>query len=610
MILTNVTALQSQVEQTKAQDNFSKAARRLSSGVRSSSSAFDAGGLSQASRMQSEKIIDQSYRLNLQNARSYLLTQQEGLQKVLKIYDRMETLSIRAMDTTVSDADRTSFNDEFTALVEQLEEMMSSTYQGRRLYNATLLCGGVKNIGLEEGLDLANINSTWSHAIRSQTVDVHSSTGTLTFRVNSGGSGDIYRVWMGDKLVLSLGSNPPNDSVDHRLDYNTDADDPDDYPHIQNVPDGYSFGTGWATSGSANNGDDDIIEVSFGPEKPTTYKIYLGDSNSRPDGKIHKNQDVDDSDGDGNTTEGIWHLRTTWQSTDTATFTHDSDGDGVNDSPALEITDDQRNALLGIPVWNTADRDNNTDRSDYQNWANDWTGAEYEGDLTKKYGDPDAGYYTNIPNIVFTNDLPEGFESTDLTLQIETETIGIIYQEGQAAPYDENDPSSPIDPDNTGTPGIKFVPEHPDLEIPIDHQGNKIGIAAKSFGTLYSESPVYGEFHSLETAGKAADTLDHLRGNGDYYGEARCVIDDRLSAVASELNRIDQEIEKLEEREVQNIAAIGKIVDTDMAADATELAKSKIRSDLATSCISKSIGINDALISLTTKHFRGSILKT
>ena len=83
-----------------------------------------------------------------------------------------------------------------------------------------------------------------------------------------------------------------------------------------------------------------------------------------------------------------------------------------------------------------------------------------------------------------------------------------------------------------------------------------LGIAAKSFGTLYSESPVYGDFHSLETAGKASDTLDHLRGNGDYYGEARCVID-RLSAVASEINRLDRELEKLEERGIRNEAAIG-----------------------------------------------------
>ena len=607
MILTNTTALASQVEQTKAQQNYHSAMRRISSGARMLGSSTDSGGLSQSSRLHSERILDQSYRSNLQNARSFLLAQQEGLEKVLKVYDRMETLSLRAMDPVITDSDRRAYNDEFNSLVLQLEELMSSEYQGRRLYNATLLCGGVKNIGLEEGLDLASIPDTWTHAIRSQTVDVHSSTGTLTFRVNSGGAGDIYRVWMGDRLVFSLGSKPPNDLVDHRQNYNTDAGGIDNYPLIQNVPSGYSFGTGWSTSGSASNGDDDIIEVSFGPGKPTTYKIYLGASNSRPDGTIHKNRDIDDIDGDGNTTELIYDLKTDWQSTDTGTFTFDSDGDGVNDSPAPEITQDQRNALPSFG--NATNRNNNTDRSDYQNWTNDWDGAEYEGDLTKKYGDPDAGYYTKIPNIVFTDELPDGFESTDLTLQIETETIGIIYQKGQAAPYDGvNDPSS-IDPDGTGTPGITFIPEHPDLEIPIDHQGNKLGVSAKSFGTLYSESPVYGEFHSLENVGKASDTLDHLRGNGDYYGEARCVIDDRMSAVAAELNRIDREIQKLEERDIRSEAAIGKLLDADMATEATQLAKSKIRSDVAASCISKSIWINDTLIPLTTNHHRGAILK-
>ena len=87
---------------------------------------------------------------------------------------------------------------------------------------------------------------------------------------------------MGDRLVFSLGSKPPNNLVDHRQNYNTDAGG-----HLlicPNVPSGYSFGTGWATSGTASNGDDDIIEVSFGPGKPTTYKIYLGASNSRSDG--------------------------------------------------------------------------------------------------------------------------------------------------------------------------------------------------------------------------------------------------------------------------------------------------------------------------------------
>ena len=292
-------------------------------------------------------------------------------------------------------------------------------------------------------------------------------------------------------------------------------------------------------------------------------------------------------------------MKTNWQSTDNATFTYDSDGDGINDSPAPEITASQWEALL--PGTDTTDKI--TDRSDYMNLqkVNDVEGAEYEGDLTKKYGEPDAGY-TNVPKVIFTKDLPEYFENTEMTIQIETKSIGIIYAEGESG--------SDNDSDGTGTPGIKFVPEHPELEIPIDHQGNKIGIAAKSFGTLHSESPVYGEFYSLATAGKAADTLDYLRGNGGYYGEARCVIDDRLSEVAAELNRLDQEIAKMEEADIRSEAAIGKLLDADMASEATQLAKSKIRADMATSCISKSIGINNALISLTTNHYRGASLKT
>ena len=55
MILTNVSAQQSQVEHVKAHDNFSKAARRLSSGIKLSSPAIDSGGLSQVKRMQTER---------------------------------------------------------------------------------------------------------------------------------------------------------------------------------------------------------------------------------------------------------------------------------------------------------------------------------------------------------------------------------------------------------------------------------------------------------------------------------------------------------------------------------------------------------------------------
>ena len=85
MIPTTVAALQLQIEQVKALDNLSKSTRRHFSGVWMIFSSHDAIGLSQANRMHSDEFINQSTWLNIQSAQFYLLTQPEGLQKVLKI---------------------------------------------------------------------------------------------------------------------------------------------------------------------------------------------------------------------------------------------------------------------------------------------------------------------------------------------------------------------------------------------------------------------------------------------------------------------------------------------------------------------------------------------
>ena len=49
--------------------------------------------------------------------------------------------------------------------------------------------------------------------------------------------------------------------------------------------------------------------------------------------------------------------------------------------------------------------------------------------------------------MIFTNDLPEEFEDTTMTLQIETQTIGIIYAEGNSANNDA---------DGSGTQGLSL----------------------------------------------------------------------------------------------------------------------------------------------------------
>ena len=121
---------------------------------------------------------------------------------------------------------------------------MSSKFQGRSLYNATLLLWRCQKYCIRKlDLDLGK----HPDAFRMQSernLDVHSSTGTISFRVNSGGAADIYRVWMGDVCVFSMGN---LFKVDQKQNY----DDP-----------GFSYaGGGWATSGSASEGDDDVVEV-------------------------------------------------------------------------------------------------------------------------------------------------------------------------------------------------------------------------------------------------------------------------------------------------------------------------------------------------------------
>ena len=140
-------------------------------------------------------------------------------------------------------------------------------------------------------------------------------------------------------------------------------------------------------------------------------------------------------------------------------------------------------------------------------------------------------------------------------------------------------------------------------------------IAVKGFGTLYNESSLGTGLHSLETLEQAVDTFNHLRGNpygngqGSYFGEMKCVLEERLSDVANEIRRIDNEISGLENKEVLIEFSQEKILDADIAQEAVNAVKSELKMSSAAQVMNKSTSVNDALIQLTQNHFDGSILK-
>ena len=257
----------------RSKERINTAFQRISSGKRITGSSTDAGSLSQSKSLRSEKLVTPIYKINLQNTRSFLHAQQEGILKVAKIYDRIEELSLRSMDLTTSNADRDDYNREFKALTSELEDLMESKFHGRNLFSPTMTSGKAKEIPIQNAFDLSNSSNKngADYVVVAQSVDIGTNAGTISFRVNSGRDGDSYSVWLGDVCVFSAGSEYRGQNSDLG-------------PHYD--PSSFSFeDNGWKTSGSANNGDSDLIEVTFQPGEETKFTITPGTSN--------------DSDGDG-----------------------------------------------------------------------------------------------------------------------------------------------------------------------------------------------------------------------------------------------------------------------------------------------------------------------
>lgn len=81
-----------------------------------------------------------------------------------------------------------------------------------------------------------------------------------------------------------------------------------------------------------------------------------------------------------------------------------------------------------------------------------------------------------------------------------------------------------------------------------------------------------------------------------------------MAQVASSQRRYESEINHMENTDVFNETALGRISDTDYAKESTQLAKESIRMGLATQVMSNTTRLTDVLIPLTTNHFRSSVL--
>ncbi|MBV32840.1 MAG: hypothetical protein CMK36_05310 [Porticoccaceae bacterium] len=600
MELTNYSFLQSRNEYMNAIANRKVAADRVATGKRMERSGADVGSVSQLSNYRAEMISDRQSIINLQNLRSFLFAQENSLKRVHEMYDKMEILALKAANPTTTEQERKDYEIEYSAYREQLDEIMKSRYNGKLLFSSTEMCGGSTDISLG-ALDASNDERKFHKGgvtIRAQTVETGSPSGKVSFRVNSGTAGDNYRIWMGDICVFSAGPAfkgstndlyeelPNGEFVGKNYNQNKIKDEngngykdteeetnegvsgPFSYKYDKTVVTGFDennnaltkqqtisvdidgawsnrdfSGRGWRTSGGATNGDADLIEVEFAPGKETTYKITPGASND--DGNGYFTDPTDNND--KSVKENIWN-GTKWL--------EPIAGDGISDYNQYDET-------TGKYVSETSTNGSDTDLDG--------------GDDNKGTG------------VILTNDLPKTFDRTEMTLQIESTSIGLIYPK-----YETSDRNNP-DPDATG---VSFTPTPFVREIPKDRHGNNILLDPKGFDR-FSENV-------LSTPATAQEVVDKMRGNGDFFGEMKCIVENRIGILGSEYKRVEEEIRSIEEQIMSGEVAMSRIRDADMAKEATALARENIKSELATQVMSNSSRLKDVLIPLTTSHFRGS----
>ena len=569
MQLTNFSFLNARNEFLSSIAKRKVASDRIETGKRLEQTTKDLGSISQASKQKLEMINDRASINNLKNLRSFLYAQEVSLHRVYEMYDKIEQLAIKSANPITTAEERKDYQLEFEDYQKQLDNLMRSRYEGKLLFSSTEKCGDATNIALKE-LDISETAyknaRNGNHIIRGQTEDIGSPSARVSFRVNSGPAGDTYRIWMGNICVFSAGP---------AFQGNVNGSDNDLFRTLSDGTleakqwNGNATGSGF----QAGTGADTDSVGSF------TY-TYNNASGAPVTIEVENGDNIPAYSGNG------------WRNSDSAAA-------GDDDLFVVEFGPGKETTYQVFPGGS-----NDTDGDGIQDW-NTYSNGKYD--------------------IIETQNLNESFDRTEMTLQIETNTIGVIYPENGAADRNTTNDSldSGADVDGNGQISINMedrenfvdLPANNGVvvdvlpyirEVPIDSHGNKIYLDPKGFETL--------EDGSLLLPGLAQEVVDMMRGNHNmetgkhYFGEMKCLLESRMGILGSEYKRVDQEIAELEDQLVAGEAAYGRISGADMAAEATQFAKQAIKADMAVQVMSNTSRLKDVLIPLTTEHFRSSVL--
>ena len=134
VVNSNLAATQANFSLMSAQTRLGDAMNKLSSGNKILSGADDSGGLAVGMKLESENSLNRSIMKNLQNALSYLQLQDEAMDKMSEIVDRVGQLRVLASDITKNDSDILNYSKEFLELQGKMDNAAETKLNGVDLF--------------------------------------------------------------------------------------------------------------------------------------------------------------------------------------------------------------------------------------------------------------------------------------------------------------------------------------------------------------------------------------------------------------------------------------------------------------------------------------------
>ncbi|MHC4077013.1 MAG: flagellin N-terminal helical domain-containing protein [Planctomycetota bacterium] len=181
-INTNIASVNAQRNLAEITGRLGQSFRRLSTGLRISRAADDAAGLAISERLRSQISSLGQARRNANDAISLVQVGEGALNEVSNILTRLRVLTIQAANGSTSGADKNTIQEEFSALVSEINRIAQSTeFNGVRLLDGSSSVANFQ-VGIRSNPTIDQLNISLTPALSTTlglaTLDVGSSGNT------------------------------------------------------------------------------------------------------------------------------------------------------------------------------------------------------------------------------------------------------------------------------------------------------------------------------------------------------------------------------------------------------------------------------------------------